>query len=68
MKMEIYYQKNFLNKQKSEQRKPEVSIPLAYQNEVVPEDRERILKGLYSTVDLLEKLLYETKQEFYRKS
>lgn len=67
IKMEIYYQKNFLKEQKSEQQKPEVSIPLAYETKTGPEDKERILKSLYSTVDLLEKILYETKQKYFRK-
>ena len=67
MKMETYYQKNFLKEQKSEQPKSEVSIPLAYQSEPLPDESERILKGLYSTVDLLEKILYETKQKYFER-
>lgn len=67
MKMETYYQKNFLKEQRLEQRKPEVSIPLAYESELRPEEKERVLKGLYSTIDLLEKILYETKQKYFRK-
>jgi len=67
IKMNTYYQKNFLKEQKSEQRESEISIPLAYKTEPRPEERERILKNLYSTVDLLEKILYETKQKYFRK-
>jgi hypothetical protein len=66
MKMEIYYQKNFLKELKSEQRKPEVSIPLSYQNEISPEEKELILKDVYSTIYLFEKLLYKTKQKTFK--
>jgi len=68
MKMETYYQKNYLREQRLEEGQPEASIPLAYETEPSPEEKERILKGLYSTIDLLEKLLYETKQKSFKRS
>jgi len=67
MKMETYYQKNYAKEQTIE-RQPEVSIPLAYESEPSPEEKDRILKGLYSTIDLLEGLLYETKQKSFKRS
>jgi hypothetical protein len=68
MKMETYYQKNYLREQRLEEGQPEASIPLAYETEPSPKEKERILKGLYSTIDLLEKLLYETKQKSFKRS
>ena len=67
MKMETYYQKNYAKEQIIEQRQPEVSIPLAYKNELSPEDKENILKDIYSSIDLFEKILYETKPKSLKK-
>ncbi len=68
MQMETYYQKNYLREQRSEERQLEAPIPLGYEIGPSPEDKERILKGLYSTIGLLEELLYETKQKYFKRS
>ncbi len=67
MKMEIYYQKNYAKEQIIEQRQPEVSIPLDYETEPSPEEKRNILKDIYSSIDLFEKLLYETKQKYSKR-
>jgi hypothetical protein len=66
IKMETYYQKNSWKEQKSKQPKPEVSILLSYRNEISPEEKDLILKDVYSTIYLFEKLLYQTRQKSFR--
>lgn len=62
MKMETYYQKNYAKEQTIEQRQPEVSIPLAYESEPSPEEKENILKDIYNSVRLFYRLVYESKR------
>jgi len=69
MKMETYYQKNYAKEQTSEERQPEVSIPLAYESEQI---QEKYLKNLnthlpgwvkkfveFYTSDLKYKMIYK---------
>jgi len=49
--MEKYYEKN-VKEQTINQYQPEASAPLAYENELSQEEKENILKDIYSCIKL----------------
>lgn len=63
MKMETYYQKNYAKEQKSEQRKPGVYLPLVYQNELAPKDKDNMYKEIYSSIDFFDEIIRKALQE-----
>ena len=62
MKMETYYQKNYVKEKIIEQSQPWASIPSAYEIELNPEEKENILKDIYNSVRLFYRLVYESKR------
>ena len=58
-KMETYYQKNYVK----ELSQPEVSTSLDYKNELSPEDKENILKDIYSAIKLFYRIVYEARRK-----
>jgi hypothetical protein len=56
MKMETYYQKNHVKEQIKAHYQPESSIPFSYQNDLIPEEKEYILKDIYTSIDAWQKL------------
>jgi len=63
MKMETYYQKNYTKEQMIEQRQPEVSIPLAYESEIILKDKASLYRDEYFFINLFDKIIYEAKKE-----
>lgn len=57
MKMETYYQKNYVKEQMSKLNQPEVSPPLDYKNELSPEDKANIFKQIYASMELFYRLV-----------
>jgi len=53
-----YYQK----KHAEAQSQPEASIPLAYEKEFSPEDKEKILKDFYSNMKAFYEIIYEDRE------
>ncbi|MDP1854223.1 MAG: hypothetical protein Q8L26_08505 [Candidatus Omnitrophota bacterium] len=58
--METHYEKN-VKEQTIEQYQPEASTPLAYKTEFSLEEKENILKDIYSCIKLFDLLIYRAK-------
>ena len=59
--METYYETDV--KEQVNQYQPVASTPLAYKTEFSLEEKENILKDIYSCIKLFDLLIYRVKQE-----
>jgi len=66
-KMEYYQKTNFAKEQVSDRQQIDSRTPLVYKREISPEEKKNIREDIHSSINLLEKILYETKQKSFEK-
>lgn len=64
-KMETHYEKDA---KEQTIKQPEASIPSAYSSDFIFEEKERILKDIYSSIKMFDKVIYEARKEIELKN